>query len=78
MWRTDPPREFVLQELRGFEVVERSRAFWRRGRRWEITAFHRGSRTTIYSTRNRMTFNQVRRALLRAVEGRPKGQPGRS
>lgn len=35
---------------------------------WEIRAIHRGRETTIYSTRDLTTFNQVKRGLKRALE----------
>jgi hypothetical protein len=35
---------------------------------WELRAVHRGRETTIYSTRDLTTFNQVKRGLKRALE----------
>jgi uncharacterized protein DUF6232 len=35
---------------------------------WEIRAVHHGRQTTIYSTRDITTFNQVKRGLNRALE----------
>ena len=44
-------------------------AYWRsRPQRWELLATYRGSNVTLYSTSDVRVFNQVARALRRAVE----------
>ncbi len=44
-------------------------AYWRvRPQRWELLATYRGSTVTLYSTSDVRVFNQVARALRRAVE----------
>ncbi|GAA3956228.1 DUF6232 family protein [Actinoplanes auranticolor] len=44
-------------------------AYWRlRPQRWELLANYRGSDVTLYATSDPRVFNQVTRALRRAVE----------
>ncbi|GIF15157.1 DUF6232 family protein [Actinoplanes teichomyceticus] len=41
---------------------------WRRPRRWELHAQYHGTPVLLYSSSDARTFNQVRRALCRALE----------
>ena len=47
----------------------------RAGRRWELRAVAGGQATTVYSTMDERTFNQVTRALLRVLENFPEERP---
>ncbi|WP_250038297.1 DUF6232 family protein [Paractinoplanes maris] len=42
--------------------------YFRNPRRMELTAWHEGRRTILYTSHSRRVFEQVRRAVVRAVE----------
>jgi hypothetical protein len=70
--RGSPPEVFALRELRDIGVVDGRRATpWRRPRRHELRADYRGISVTLFASADPRVFNQVRRALLRAVENLP-------
>ncbi len=50
----------AVTTVQGWRLWRRPRALW---------AYHRGERVCLFVTRDRLLFGQVRRALLRAIEG---------
>ena len=51
-------------------------ATWREPRHWELHAQYRGEAVVLYSSADERVFNQVSRALRRAMEGTPRAPSG--
>ncbi|MEU4419552.1 DUF6232 family protein [Actinoplanes sp. NPDC024001] len=49
---------------------------WREPRHWELHAQYRGEAVVLYSSADERVFNQVSRALRRAMEGTPRAPSG--
>jgi hypothetical protein len=72
LWRASPVLALALVAL-GMPALVAGAAFWRlRPQQWELRATYRGQDVELYSSLDERVFNQVSRALRRAIEdGRP-------
>jgi len=80
VWHTTPAKGFAIQDLRNVGLVRTGAVAVAvpflllagfsgvRSRRWELRATYRGHDVVLYSTSDTRVFNQVARALRRAVE----------
>lgn len=68
LWIASPPLALALIAL-GIPVTVVGAAFWRlRPQRWELRATYRGADVELYTSADERVFNQVSRALRRAIE----------
>lgn len=69
VWHTAPTKSFIVQDLQNVGLALFATAFWRmRPRRWELRATYQGHEVILYASCDTRVFNQVARALRRAVE----------
>jgi hypothetical protein len=70
VWLTRPARIFVIRELRdvGITGTAVDRGWWRTGRWSELRASYRGSDVILFAGTDTRVFNQIARALRRALE----------
>jgi hypothetical protein len=67
IWHTTPTKGFDIRDLQHVGLVQPPFVIFAR-RRWELRATYRGRQVTLYSSFDSRVFNQVARALRRAVE----------
>ena len=68
VWRAESPHVFPIADLHSVSRAERRIGWLRLRRRFEICAHVRGAEVTVYATEHPRLFNQVTRALRRALE----------
>jgi hypothetical protein len=68
VWRTTPAREFAIRDLSHVGIAHGPARWWLRRRCSELHARHRGLPTLLYLSHDPRVFNQVSRALRRAIE----------
>jgi len=68
LWMASPSLALALIAL-GVPATVVAAAFWRlRPQRWELRATYRGADVELYTSADERVFNQVSRALRRAIE----------
>jgi hypothetical protein len=68
LWRVSPLLALALVAV-GLPATVIGAAFWRlRPQRWELRATYRGRDVKLYTSTDERVFNQVSRALRRAIE----------
>jgi hypothetical protein len=68
LWQASRLYAVILMAL-GMPAVAAGAAFWRlRPQHWELRATYRGRDVALYSSADERVFNQVSRALRRAIE----------
>ncbi|MEU4216780.1 DUF6232 family protein [Actinoplanes sp. NPDC026623] len=68
LWQASPALALALVAL-GVPATVVGAAFWRlRPQRWELRATYRGTVVKLYTSTDERVFNQVSRALRRAIE----------
>lgn len=79
VWLTEPMRVFEIRALHDISIraCRRTwRGLWLQPRRWELMALRHGAEVLIFASRDERVFNQVVRALRRAVEHAGTGRGG--
>ncbi len=68
LWKASPLYALTLLAL-GVPALVAGAVMWRRRpQSWELRATYRGAAVTLYSSSDQRVFNQVTRALRRAIE----------
>ncbi|GID95439.1 DUF6232 family protein [Amorphoplanes digitatis] len=68
LWLASPLLALTVIAL-GIPATAAAAMFWRlRPQRWELRATYRGTEVTLYTSADERVFNQVSRALRRAIE----------
>jgi hypothetical protein len=75
VWLTAPPRVFGIRALHDITIRSTRRGLFR-PRRWELVTVEHGAEVLIFASRDERVFNQVVRALRRAVEHAGTGRGG--